>query len=355
MKIVHFCQMAPNKSGMYESVKDQIKYERLAGAESDIIDPFSPKNVGLKDGLVEAKNWEIAKEAEVWVNHAGMPPPLQKYIENKKDREKHVIVANMHGPVEHMLFKECSASMLGNYENRPFTEIHINMIWIYDACVVINQHEYDISKLYDDNSRLHYIPNSIDLDRIDQEATDWPYVKRPAIVVADYPRFEKNPAHMIWAMPKVQEKLPDARLSVLGLPFENIEFWRNIFYRSTNWHLLRECIDNLQIKYGPVMPYMRGADIMYNCNFSGIASRVHMEGMAMGVPIVSTNGDYTKYHAKIFDLQDIADNIVQCWEDLQSSDLKQKTIDYAYENFDRSKYVPKYIELYKKLKEAKNV
>jgi len=353
MKVVHFCQIAPNHSGMYESTKDQIKYERQNGVESDIIDPFLEKNAGLKDGWLEAIHWEKAKEIKVWVIHAGMPPPLKEYWH--KNKEKHVVVAVLHGPVEHMLVKEYTAALRGIYDDRTFTEVHINMIWEYDACVVINQHEYDISKLYDENDRLHYIPNSIDLERIDQKAGDWPYVKRPAVVVADYPRFEKTPAHIIWAMPLVIEKLPNARLSVLALPFENIEFWRNLFHRSKNWKLLKDCIDNLHIKWGPVMPYMHGADIMVNTNFSGILSRVGMEAMAIGLPVVSYNGDYTKYHAKIFDLQDIADNVVQCWEDLQSSDLKQKTIEYAYENFDRSKYVPEYVKLYQKLKEEKNV
>ena len=355
MKVVHFTQMAPNMSGMYESTRDQIKYERQAGLDSDIIDPYLESNVGVKDGFLEAKSWEIAKEAEVWVIHAAFPPPLQEYMRDAKNRKKHVIVANMHGPVENMLFKEHSQAIFGKYEERSFTKVHIGMIWDYDACVVINQHEYDVSKLYDEHNRLHYIPNSLDLERIDREAGDWPYKKRPAIVVADVPRLEKNPAHMIWAMPKVQEKLPDARLSLLSIPFENVEFWRNMFHRSKNLCLLRGVIDNLQIKQGPLIPYLRGADIFYNCNFSGIMSRVGMEAMAMGLPVVSTSGDYTKYHAKIFDLQDIADKIVQCWEDLQSSDLKQKTIEYAYENFDRSKYVPKYIELYEKLKGEKNV
>jgi hypothetical protein len=355
MKVIHFCQLAPNKSGMYESTKDQIKYERRLGLESDMVDPFVKENASEVDGWLECVDWEKAKEAEVWVVHAGIPPPLQEYLAVSGNKEKHVVVTNMHGPVEGMLFKECSSNMFGLHEDRSFTQIHIGWIWEHDACVVINQHEYDVSKLYDEHNHLHYIPNSLDLERIDPEATKWPYTNHPSVVVADCVRFEKNPAHMIWAMPRVVEKLPDARLSVLSLPFGEVEFWRNIFHRSKNWTLIRHCIDNLHIKNGPLMPYMRGADIIFNCNFSGILSRVSMEAMAMGLPVVSTNGDYTKYHAKIFDLQDIADNIVQCWEDLQSSDLKQKTIEYAYENFDRSKYVPEYIKLYEKLKEEKNV
>jgi hypothetical protein len=202
MRVVHFTQMAPNKSGMYESTKDQIKYERKQGLESGIIDPLVPEKAGVKDDWLEALHWEKAKQIGVWVIHAGLPPPLEEYLKQGDNKKKHVVVAILHGPVEHMLLKEYTAAMRGLYEDRSFTEVHINMIWNYDACVVINQHEYDISKLYDEHNRLHYIPNSIDLERVDRKASKWPYVQRPAIVVADYPRFEKTPAHIIFAMPR---------------------------------------------------------------------------------------------------------------------------------------------------------
>lgn len=357
MKVVHFCQMAPHKSGMYESTKDQIKYERREGIESDIVDSMSALNTGRKDDWLETVSWEKAKDAEVWVIHSRIPPPLEEYIADEKNRKKHVILSNCHGPVEHMLLKEYGAAMLNNHDMRTFTETHINMVWGYDACVVINQHEYDVSILYDENDKLHYIPNSIDLERVDAKASDWPYVKRPAIVVADYPRFEKTPAHMIWAMPKVIEKLPEARLSVLGIPFENVEFWRNVFFRSKNLNLIMGCVDNLHIKSGPVIPYMRGADVMFNSNFSGILSRVGMEAMALGVPVVSYNGDYTDYHAKPFDLDSIAEQVERCWNDLNNpkKKLREKTRSYAKKHFDRGVNVKKYIKLYEKLKEEKNV
>jgi glycosyltransferase involved in cell wall biosynthesis len=73
--------------------------------------------------------------------------------------------------------------------------------------------------------------------------------------------------------------------------------------------------------------------------------------MTMGVPVVSYNGDYTKYHAKIFDLDSIAEQIINCWNDLTrtSSTLREDTVEYAEENFDRGREVKKYVELYKKL------
>ena len=135
MKVVHFCQMAPNKSGMYESTKDQIKYERREGIESDIVDSMSALNTGRRDDWLDTVSWEKAKDAEIWVIHSHIPPPLEKYIADEKKRKKHVILSNCHGPVEHMLLKEYGAAMLNNHDMRTFTETHINMVWSHDACV----------------------------------------------------------------------------------------------------------------------------------------------------------------------------------------------------------------------------
>jgi len=102
---------------------------------------------------------------------------------------------------------------------------------------------------------------------------------------------------------------------------------------------------------------MKGADIMFNNNFSGILSRVGMECMAMGIPVVSYGGDYTKYHAKIFDLDSIAEQIHKCWKDLSrdGSTLRQDTINYANENFDRAKEIKKYVKLYQDLLRNKKI
>ena len=76
-----------------------------------------------------------------------------------------------------------------------------------------------------------------------------------------------------------------------------------------------------------------------------------MEMQAMGIPVVSYGGAYTPYHAKIFDLDSIAETVIRCWEDLQAegSTVKEDTLRYAKENYDRAKWVPEYIKLYKKV------
>jgi len=351
MKVIHFTNWAPRKSGMYESVKDQIKYERREGVDSQLVDPHDHYKEGTREGKAVIDDgwfspipWKQAEEADVWVLHSFIPEALKPLFDKK------VTVAVLHGPNEHMLLKEWTSGRKEDSFN-----LHVNILWRYDATVVLNKHEEDIMKLYDEKGRLHYIPNSIDLERYTaDEVFPWKYKNHPAILSCDVPRLEKLPTHIIWAMPQIVEKLPDARLNVFSLTLEPISTFRNIFCRSKEWKLHSLC-ENVQLEINDLRPFMKGGDIGFNNNMSGIASRVSMEMMAMGIPVVSFGGDYTKYVAKIWDLDSIAEQVVKCWEDLTrtGSRLKRDTIKYAQEHFDRGKEVKKYVALYKELLEKK--
>lgn len=340
MFVVHWSNFAPSQSGMYESVKDQIKYERKEGLRSEIAIHHVEKDEEIRtDGWLTSISWEEAKKADIWVMHSAIPAHLKELSKSKKR------IAVLHGPTEHMLLKEWTK------ESASFN-LHINLLWEYDAAICLNKHEYDIMKFYDEKvGRCRYIPNSIDLERF-KDVQPWKYSNHPAIISCDTPRIEKLPFHIIWAMPYLLEDydIPNARLNIFSLLLEPIGIWRNIFCRSHKWKL-RDCCENVQFANNDLRPFQVGADIGFNNNYSGIASRVTMEMMACGVPVVSYGGDYTKYQAKIFDLHSIAKQIYRCWKDLSAkgSTVRKETIAYAKENFDRAKEVKKYVALYKEL------
>ena len=347
ISVVHWSNWGPRVSGMYESCKDQVKYERKAGLISDFGDCREEKPGKDKvDGWLKPITWEQAKDYDVWVLHAKYPDPLKELAKSK------VRVAILHGPTEHMMFKEWSKA--GGDLN-----LHISLVWEMDATICINTHEYDVMKHYDEkrdkdgNGKCHYIPNSIDLERFDN-VTPWEYQHHPAIISCDTPRIEKLPAHIIWAMPYLREIIPEARLNIFSLLLEPIHQWRNLFVRAHK-RVLEDSCENIQLANNNLMPFQKGADAGFNNNYSGIASRVTMEMMAMGTPVVSYNGDYTKYHAKVFDLHSIASSLASCIQDLnaEGSTLIKDTIQYARDNFDREKEVKKYVGLYEKLVKAK--
>lgn len=337
MKICHWTNYGPKVSGLFESVLNQVKYERRAGLQSDYAISYEKEPTPEKNAIT----WEEAKKADVWVLHSNIPSELADM------KKKKVCVAVLHGPTEHMVFKEwekISSSL----------NLHINLLWEMDATVCINTHEYDIMKLYDEKvGRCRYIPNSIDLEEMKLDAV-WQYDHHPAIISCDTPRVEKLPLHIIWAMPYIVEKIPDARLNLFSLLLEPIGMWRNVFCRSHKRNLETLC-ENIQLANNNLKPFQAGASIGWNNNYSGIASRVTMEMMSYGVPVVSYGGDYTKYHAKIFDLHSIAEQFERCWADLtaEGSTLREDTKKYALENFDRAKWVKEYVALYNELLEKK--
>jgi len=343
MFIVHWSNWGPGGvSGMFESCKDQIKYERKEGHRSEFGDcrrkEVEPHQV---DDWLKPISWEEATGADVWVLHAKYPDGLDPSKCCK------LRVAVLHGPTEHLVLKEWSKG--GGDLN-----LHINLLWREDATICINTHEYDIMKLYDEKvGRCHYIPNSIDLERM-ENIHPWNYVNRPAIISCDTPRIEKLPLHIIWSIPYIRKHIPSAHLNVYSLLLEPIAQWRSLFVRSYKRRLESYC-ENIQLANRDLRPFQAGADIGFNNNYSGIASRVTMEMQALGTPVIAYNGEYTPYHARIFDLHSIAEQVKRVWDDMNDPEknVVEETKQYARDNYDRSKEVKKYVKLYGELLTAK--
>ena len=366
MKVAHFAVFAPSMSGMYESTKDQIKYERREGIDSIFVDGVNPKahEMGwVDDGWLSPVDWREALNADVWVTHSNFPPPLKEYITAEpRNREKFKIVAIHHGPAEHMILKEYIylQKNIDVNEDPAFTIVHINAIWNWDACVVLNKHEFDVSVLFDENDKLIHIQNSIDLERYNLDVYPWEFRNRPAIISCDVPRVEKMPVHIMLAMREIRKRVPSAKLNIYALPLDNIKFFRNLVCRVKDRMMDRGdygYCENIVTKTNSVSPFIRGADIGFNSNYSGICSRVHMEMQAMGVPVISYRGDYTPYHARIFDLESIAEQVERCWNDLNDSSktVREDNIAYARENYDRGKQVKIYVQLYQYLLDGKTL
>ena len=348
MKVCHFSNWAPRQSGMYENTKDQIKYERGAGLQSELVVSHNENPKDSEDDWLKPITWEESKDADIWVMHSCIPEKLKPLFKDK------VTVAWLHGPTEHMILLEWASKR----EDTKFN-LHINVLWKYDATVALNQHCYEIMKLYDEHDKLHYIPNSIDLENYPVDEYAWHYQYHPAIIACDTPRIEKLPAHIIWAMPRIRELIPGAKLNLFSLSLEPIGMWRNIFCRSKKRALEGAC-ENIQLENNDLRPFMRGADIHFSEIISPVISRVVMESMAMGLPVVGRpilqNGKpYTKYTIDVFGLDSIAKQVDKCWKDIvkDKNRVREESIKFAQENFNRAIEVKKHIKLYEELSKKK--
>jgi len=340
MKILHFSNWAPRRSGLYECTKDQIKYERQMGIDSQmaIYERENPPEDWEDEGL-KPVSWDWAEQADLYIIHRGLP----EKVANKWPKKKITVI---HGTTEFLLLEE----IFSKADKTPFNT-HINLINTSDASVAVNEHDYSIYKIYDRKNTLHFIHDAIDISKFSINGYKHEYMKHPQILYADSLRVNKNPAHIIWAMSEIVKKIPTARLTILGLDLESILTWRNIILRSPN-RFLEGYLENTQLEVTEVRPYMRGADILYNGNMSGISSRVEMEAMACGCQILSWTGNFTKWHPEIYNIQDIANKVMDCWEYIQKDPIKarQEARQYAIDHFNMEQKVKdEYIPLYKKV------
>jgi len=246
----------------------------------------------------------------------------------------------MHGTTAHMLQNDIEDENLGNFN------MHISLCWEWDVAVAINRSDYEIMKMYDVNKHLTYIHDAVDLERYPLEGTTIDLGGSPTLISTDIIRNNKNPAYYMWAMKKIHERLPAARLEVCSLPLSSIVTWRNIIMRASEPVLPNKIHPYFMVK--DLRPLIRGADIGCNTNVSGIPSRATLEQMALGKPVISYSGEYTPYHAYAMDTSSIADAVCKCWEDLEKDrqGVTEQTRAYAEEHFDMDKAVAKFTKLY---------
>lgn len=340
MKILHFSNFAPNRSGLYECAKDQVCYERRMGIDSQmaVYEIENPDN--LQDGWLKPVSWDWAKNADIFVIHRGLPPKVQKLFPNTK----RVVV--LHGTTEFLILED----IFSEAEKQGFNS-HINFINNNDATTVVNQHDYDILKLYDYNDKLSLVNDAVDMERYNLKGYKYPYKNHPQILFCDSLRINKHPAHIIWAMEHIVKEIPNARLTVIGLDLTDILTWRNILLRSKQGNLKRYC-EVIQLKTADILPYMRSADILYNSNASGIFSRVEIEALACGCQIISSNSKYTNFNFKAYDIKDIAKSAIECWRYIEKSPVqaRKNARKVALKYFSMEKKVSKeYVPLYNRL------
>lgn len=356
LTVAHFASWTPRQSGLYEVTFDQVKYERKAGLDAQFIDCDREKSPEdwQEDRGVKPAPWSWAEKADIWVMHRLIPPKLQHLMKNKG------CVAVLHAVTEFMLIAEALSRAKSSELN-----FHINLTWGrpqtgYDRTVVPNPQDYEIMKLYDVNGRLRMIQEGVDLEYYSPNGYKWPYLYHPAIMSSDVPRFNKLPAHIIWAMPKIAERIPTAKLNVFGLYLENIVTWRNIFVRSKN-RRLQALTENVRLeKMSDLRPFFRGADILFNNNVRSTACRNVQEALACGLPVVGYGGsysDYTRWRASTWDLNSIAETVAKAWDEIKANpeEVKEEARSYACQHFSAEQMVSKYIKIYDEVLSEKKV
>lgn len=345
IKICHWSLWAPSSSGLFEAVRDMIKYERRNGIDSifvhsDVENP-DPSRFTIHDekGLLTASSWKDALDADIWVLHRSIP---QRFWDRL---QKYKAVAFLHGTSGILTLHEIESAG----QNDKFN-MHIEFMDNFKKVFTINKSDTDIMKLYETGNRkdkVVYIPDAIDMEYYSLEGPFKSYRYRPAIISTANIRINKNPDYLFWSMPEVMKRIPKARLNVFGLGMNDFLTWRRIILKSPS---IANSIENWGGHDTDLRYVIRGADISFNSNYTGIFSRDSMESMAMGCQIVAYSPENTKY-ACYRQIESIADAICHAWEDRASNPVRniEQNRAYAEEHFCMDKAVKKLIEEYNKL------
>lgn len=337
IKIVHWSNWAPRRSGLYECVKDAIKYERKYGFNSQmaITETENPKDL-IDDGWLTPISWAEAKDADLFLLHRGLPKTMEGL--------KQPIIFVIHGTYDFLLLEE----VFTKAESTQFNS-HINLLKHCDFSVAVNEHDRQVYSQYIAKDKLILINDNIDVERFTIEGYKYPMVHSPSILFADSIRPNKHPASAIWCMNEVVKKIPTARLNIIGLSLDSILTWRNIILRSPNQEVASH-IETIQLLTNDSTPFMRSADILINGNMSGIFSRVQIESLSCGVQIVGY-GSNTKWQCS-HDVNDMATKVIDCWNNIKDrrQEARQEARNYVLQNHSTEKaIVEQYLPLYRRI------
>jgi glycosyltransferase involved in cell wall biosynthesis len=337
--VAHWSLWAPGRSGLFHAVIDQVKYERRVGLDARFIhcDIRDPDPTRFTEEGITALGWASAMDCDIWVLHRSIPNELMSTLPKKKS------IAVLHGTSEIMVLHEIESGGRDDKFN-----MHVDFLNQFNRIVTITESDTQIMKLYENGrNKVVYIGDAIDLEKYTIEGHAWEFKYRPAIISTTNVRVNKNPAPLFWAMPEIIKVIPRARLNIFGLTLADIMTWRNLILKS---NAISIAVENIHNQFYDLRPFLRGADISFNSNYSGIFSRDSMEAMACGCSVVAYSNEHTPY-ACHRQTPSIVSAIKRAWDDLIADPEQQilKNRQYAEEHFDMKKAVDKYIEVYNSL------
>lgn len=318
MKIAHFAAFSPNLSGMYATVKDLIRAERLQGIEAEFIDygvdnqgkTFSKVGYQDEDIVSVSPDWAY-KEADILIRHSMLTEPIA--------RVGIPLIMAMHGRPEY-------SYMLEHYGQSPVMKIMCNHETDAKYAAYISfweEHELFWSLMMPER-KVHYLPSVVNLKKFNPDGEKYTSTKwsgKPNILICDIWREDITPLNAILAAAKFKQKYcPESKIQLFGLPSAGKGFISEFAERLNIAGLIGEA--------NSIVPFLdtvyRGADILVTPHH--IATRTIREALASGLPIVAGTGcKYTPYTADPRDPESFAYQINCCWQNLQESKNKVKS------------------------------
>ena len=317
MKIAHFSAFSPNQSGMYGTVADMIRAERMMGIDAEFVDYGPDANgyvyskVGLVDGDIVSMSPDWAyKHADILIRHSMIIEPIA--------RVGIPMILAMHGRPEY-------SYLLEHYGQSPVMSIMCNheTDLKYVAYISFWKEHQLFWSLMMPGRKVSYIPSMVNLKKFNPEGEKILFGNKagfPNILIADMWCEDVTPFNAILGAALFKEKyVQGARVHLFGLP-------------PTGKGFVTQYADKLRVagvvgEANMLVPFMdkvyRSADILVTPH--KIATRVVREALASGLPIVAGSGcPYTPYVADARDHEAFAHQINRCWTALQINRKQMK-------------------------------
>jgi len=324
--IAHWTVFSPLASGMYETTKEIVQYEnRMDGVIAGIVDPDDQQG-GKKDLstvpqiITQSHDWAY-RDANIHFIHATMTGLTHRIKP---------LVFCIHGSPEACLWSELEPFDKGFSMTSGF-----QFIEKAEAVIVfMKRHKWMWDKF---SEKIRFIQKGVDLERFTPKGMKMRFSGKPNILYGDVWRTIKDPFLTFLALDEYWKMNNNVKFYPWALG-DKARMWE-LCAAKGNWlKFLGEYLMSGAQAY-PEQWY-RGGDMLISPVITGEPSRVTLEALACGCPVVTWDcdsfGDTQSFKkARPFDPRDMASKIAELWEEIQADPkgIKERARRIAEENY----------------------
>lgn len=255
-----------------------MKYEHRLGIDSYLIspDPLQTMKQTLEDGT-ELQSWDFANKNDIHVIHSEGP----KYFRQCKNT-----IFLVHATPGYSLSLE---------QDKTWDSFTMAMNMLYDCKYSVTLHQRHIPywrPFVKNPENLIYIPSGVDLEKWTPQG-ETAQLNQPNITFMDVGRIVKSPRDFLFAMDIVGKEYPGVTFNLAGMPPNQHLLWNSLLAKS---HIDRHMANFVtELLEQPELVY-RGTDLLVSHCIYGDITRVAMEAMACGCPVImpSSNNPCTE-------------------------------------------------------------
>lgn len=310
MRLVHWVQVPGNpnvRSGMLSSISELVEAEmKILGvrnvALSDPAEEKGGKLYPLRNRTVAIRPWQDVLDDPDAVHLVHTYSPKTMY-----DMRRKVFVA--HGIPEYCWWDD----LLGITPN--WWQLS-TMIRLCDATITWFKRDIEFWEGYGEG-KIHSIRRGLDLKHWTLEGEKAEYFMKPQLLYGDALRLVKLPFTPLFALKKIQKRLKHVHFRLIFTDPKQELKWSNLITSLQIEHL---CPLILGVVMDP-RPIWRGVDIGISPILWGLTSRVPLELMACGTPVICFKGldDSPIYGLRVEDSPEaVAAGVFRLWDRIQA-------------------------------------